>query len=99
MLWPLSAPSIYTFSQKINAKKTCYLVIQFILHLSVGEGELVPGHWHGWSVVEVEAEFLLHADQLDATEDVGNLVLQIIVRNLVGPRVSRLVLWGLCHYG
>ena len=43
-------------------------------------------------MVEVEAQLLLHADQLDAAEDVGDLVLKVVVGDLARPCVGRLVL-------
>ena len=43
-------------------------------------------------MVEVEAQFLLHADQLDAAEDVRDLLLQVLVGDLPWPCVGRLVL-------
>ena len=43
-------------------------------------------------MVEVKAQLLLHADQLDAAEDVGDLLLQVLVGDLAWPRVGWLVL-------
>ena len=43
-------------------------------------------------MVKVKAELLLHADQLDAPENVRNLILQVLVRHLTRPTVGRLVL-------
>ena len=43
-------------------------------------------------MVEVKAQLLLHADQLDAAEDVGDLLLQVVVGDLAWPRVGWLVL-------
>ena len=43
-------------------------------------------------MVEVEAQLLLHTDQLDAAEDVRDLLLQVLVGDLPWPRVGRLVL-------
>ena len=43
-------------------------------------------------MVEVEAQLLLHADQLDAAEDVRDLLLQVLVGDLPWPCVGRLVL-------
>ena len=43
-------------------------------------------------MVKVKAKLLLHADQLDAPENVRNLILQVLVRHLTRPTVGRLVL-------
>ena len=43
-------------------------------------------------MVEVKAELLLHADQLDAPKNVRDLLLQVVVRHLTRPAVGRLVL-------
>ena len=43
-------------------------------------------------MVKVEAKLLLHADQLDAPEDVRDLILELLVRHLTRSTVGRLVL-------
>ena len=43
-------------------------------------------------MVKVKAKLLLHADQLDAPEDVRDLLLQLLVGHLTRSTVGRLVL-------
>ena len=61
-------------------------------YLSVGKRKFISGNRHGWCVVEVKAQLLLHADQLDAAEDVGDLLLQVVIGDLPWPCVGWLVL-------